>query len=569
MTENATKKSSLSAKELQVCDIFCDKYAFEIPSYQRPYSWTPVEASELVSDLQEHIKHQSNTPLNPYFLGSIVLIKGDSAESQVIDGQQRLTTLTILFSVLRHLIEDKDTKDEIMDKLVQKGKKLQKIENKYRILLRSRDREFFRENIQKEKGIKKLFDSTAELKDSQKNIRENAICIHELLKCKSQDDLTKLAEFIVTDCYLVVVTTPDTDSAYRIFSVMNTRGLDLTATDILKSKIIGAIPDTERQNYTAKWENIEESIGRERFGQLFSHIRMIYRRSKSQGTLIKEFDEHVKPRENPTDFISNILLPYSEAYENIINASFTSEKNAEKINNVFSWLNIVDNFDWLPPAIYYFAQNRNDTDRLLDFFKKLERLASCMMIFRANINERIKRYSEILSWISDKKDVLSPDSPMMLTDEEIDKTLLALDGHVYENSRTRLMILLRLDSVLSGGEAEYKHGIITIEHVLPQNPDSSSQWIEWIPDEEERNNLVHRLGNLVLLSRSKNSSAKNYEFEHKKNSYFTGGYSSFAITTGVINEPRWDADTILKKQEEYINKLSEEWKLNKRNTGNT
>lgn len=563
MTESA-KKKSLSAHEYPVSKIFCDDYLFQIPSYQRPYSWTIEQASELVMDLQEYIKGKKGEieSLNPYFLGSIVLIKGDKADSEVIDGQQRLTTLTILFSVLRYLIEDTDIKNEITKYLGQKGSKLLKTKDTFRILLRPRDKEFFQRNIQHDDGIEALFSSKDELEDSLLNIKKNAKCICDILKNEPQEELFRLTQFVLIGCYLVVVATPDNDSAYRIFSVMNDRGLDLTATDILKSNIIGKIPDSEKNNYTDKWEDIEESIGRESFSDLFSHIRMIYRMSKPQGTLVKEFDEYVKPKENPEKFINDTLIPCSEAYTNIINENFSSEEKAESINAALGWLNSIDNSDWVPPAIEYLTKNKNQPEMLLSFLKKLERLASCMMIFRGNINYRIKRYSEILTWIRSGKDLLSENSPIHLTHDEIDNTLSALNGNVYESTRTRLMILLRLDSILSDSTAKYDHKIITVEHVLPQNPEASSKWVDWIPDEEKRRSLVHRLGNLALLSRAKNSSAKNYELDKKKKSYFmVNGVSPFALTTQVLSKNEWTENVISERQIEYMEKLTKEWDL--------
>ncbi len=565
MTEN-TRKKSLSAHEYPVSKIFCDDYLFEIPSYQRPYSWTTEQASELVVDLQDYVKGKSGSidTLNPYFLGSIVLVKGDKSESEVIDGQQRLTTLTILFSVLRYLVKDRDVKNEITKYLGQKGSKLLKTNDTFRILLRPRDREFFQTNIQHENGLNGLFKSKAELRDSPFNIKQNARCIYELLIDESQEELFRLTQFVLIGCYLVVVATPDIDSAYRIFSVMNDRGLDLTATDILKSNIIGIIPDSEKQQYTNKWEDIEESIGRENFSDLFSHIRMVYRRSKPQGTLVKEFNAHVKPKENPKEFINDVLIPYSEAYTNILCENYSSEEKAENINLVLGWLNRVDNSDWIPPAIDYLSRHKNEPEKLLVFLQKLERLASCMMIFRGNINYRIKRYAELVTWIKSGKDALCDESPIHLSNDEIGKTITTLHGNVYETARTRLMILLRLDSILSDGSAKYDHKIITVEHVLPQNPELSSKWAEWIPDEEKRRSLVHKLGNLALLSRAKNSSASNYELERKKNSYFmVKGVSSFAITTQVLSQNIWDEEIILKRQHEYTGKLIKEWDLTK------
>ncbi len=563
MTET-TKKKSLSAHEYPIRKIFCDDYLFQIPNYQRPYSWTTEQASELVMDLQGYIKGKNEDikTLNPYFLGSIVLVKEDKADSEVIDGQQRLITLTILFSVLRHLVEDKDIKNEITGYLGQKGSKLLKTKSTFRILLRPRDKEFFQNNIQHDGGLGQLLDSKDELKDSPSNIKQNAQCIYNLLKSESQNELIRLMQFILVGCYLVVVSTPDIDSAYRIFSVMNDRGLDLTATDILKSNIIGAIPDPEKQKYTDNWEDIEESIGRDSFSDLFSHIRMIYRRSKPQGTLVKEFNEHVNPSGNPEQFIDDILIPYSKAYTNIINEDYSSEEKAESINVVLGWLNRIDNADWIPPAIDYLSKNRNDPTKLLSFLKSLERLASCMMIFRGNINYRIKRYSDLLDWIRSGKDVLSAKSPIHLSNDEIDNTLSALNGNIYESTRTRLMVLLRLDSVLSDASAQYDRRVITVEHVLPQNPEPSSEWVTWIPDEEKRKGLVHRLGNLALLSRVKNSSASNYELEKKKNSYFmVDGVSPFAITTQVLDKDTWNENVILYRQKEYIEKLTKEWNL--------
>ena len=559
-----TKKKSLSAHEYPINKIFCDDYLFKIPNYQRPYSWTTEQSSELVADLQEYIKGKKEDieVLNPYFLGSIVLVKGDKSVSEVIDGQQRLTTLTILFSVLRNLIDDNEIKREITKYLGQKGSKLLKTKNTFRISLRPRDLDFFQKYIQEEDGLGDLLQLNKDLRDSHFNIKNNAACIYEYLKNESQEELFRLTQFILIGCYIVVVATPDIDSAYRIFSVMNDRGLDLTATDILKSNIIGVIPDDEKQEYTDKWEDIEESIGRDSFSDLFSHIRMIYRKQKPQGTLVKEFNEHVKPKENPKDFIDEILVPYSESYTNILLENFTSEERAEGINERLRWLNRIDNFDWIPPAILYIAENRNSSANILNFLYELERLASCMMIFRGNINYRIKRISNLLKWMQADKDPLDEKSPIRLTAEEVEKTTVALNGNVYESTRTRLMILLRLDSILSCGTAKYNHQTITVEHVLPQHPKQDSQWIKWIPDEEKRKKLVHKLGNLALLSRAKNSSASNYELDKKIKSYFVvKGVSPFPITTQVLSHKTWTEEIINLRQKEYMDKLCKEWNL--------
>ncbi len=88
----------IQATEYSISKVFSNDFVFTIPLYQRPYAWTTEQAGELLEDLITALGDGNKTidEINPYFLGSIVLIKGDKPDAQVVDGQQRLTTLTIL-----------------------------------------------------------------------------------------------------------------------------------------------------------------------------------------------------------------------------------------------------------------------------------------------------------------------------------------------------------------------------------------------------------------------------------------------------------------------------------------
>ena len=122
--------------------------------------------------------------------------------------------------------------------------------------------------------------------------------------------------------------------------------------------------------------------------------------------------------------------------------------------------------------------------------------------------------------------------------------------------------MLRLDSLLSGGGAQYDYDTITVEHVLPQNPPPTSQWISWFPDPNRRSHLVHQLGNLALLTRKKNSSASNYEFARKKESYFTlNGVSPFPLTTQVLQHTEWTPQIIAARQTQLLTVLTDLWRL--------
>jgi len=122
---------------------------------------------------------------------------------------------------------------------------------------------------------------------------------------------------------------------------------------------------------------------------------------------------------------------------------------------------------------------------------------------------------------------------------------------------------LRLDSFISDGAAKYDYNIITIEHVLPQTVAAGSDWeIKW-PDEDERKTWLHKLGNIILLSRRKNSQAQNYDFLTKKEHYFStrAGVSSFALASQVLSRSDWTPSIVETRQKELLEAYKKGWDL--------
>lgn len=198
--------------------------------------------------------------------------------------------------------------------------------NRYRLMLRQQDAGFFQTYVQNTDGMDKLKNvSTANLTDSKYNIRENSLLFLKELTTLSPAKRSRLAQFAARRCYFVVVSTPDFDAAYRIFTVLNSRGLNLTHSDILKAELIGTIHPSEQEMYTRKWEATEDAVGREEFQELFAHIRMIYRKAKLKETLLEEYKKYVVPAgTNAADFIDNVMQPYADAYEVIKTGTYQS-----------------------------------------------------------------------------------------------------------------------------------------------------------------------------------------------------------------------------------------------------
>jgi len=550
--------TKIHGQECSLSKVFSNDFVFTMPLYQRPYSWEKEQAQQLLDDILTSINYDED---EPYFLGAIVLIKNeDNPHSEVIDGQQRLTTISILFATLRHVLNHASYKEALNLYIAEKGNITLGTEDRYRISLRKKDSEFFLNHIQKEDGLENIKNADHK-NESQLLIKKNAILFLNQLKEMKEEDLQKLAMFLPQKCFLVVVSTPNKSSAFRIFSILNDRGLDLTISDILKASIIGQIPSNQQDNYNEKWENTEDYLGRDEFKNLFSYMHMIKLRAKARKSILEDYQKKINPENKPINFIDNELIPYSEALDIIRNSKFTGARSTD-INSYLYWLNKLDNENWMPPAILYYSLHHNENDKILNFFRMLDRLAYGMFIIRSNVNKRISRYGKIIEEISAGKDLKDPSSSIQLTTSEKDQIIGQLNGPFYTIKTIRKLTLLRLDEALSSGGATYTYPTITVEHVLPQNPAITSNWIQHFSDKGIREDLVHKLGNLVLLDKRKNSAAKNYEFDKKKTAYFVkGGVSPFTITTTVIQESEWKPETINRKQTEYINKLKLLWYL--------
>lgn len=183
-----------------------------------------------------------------------------------------------------------------------------------------------------------------------------------------------------------------------------------------------------------------------------------------------------------------------------------------------------------------------------------------MFIRRVYTTPRVQRFAELLKELTAGGGLEAPS--LQLTEAERAETLTRLDGDVYHETKTRRYILLRLDELVAEEDvvATYDAPRITVEHVLPQNPSIPSQWrADFTADERVR--WTHRLANLVLLSRTKNSQVQNLDFTVKKERYLRRGVVTFPLTTQVLGQDTWTPEHLKKRQSELLGLLTTEWRL--------
>ena len=563
--------NTFQVNSLPIGDIFNDAFLFRMPRYQRPYAWTINETDELLMDLLTAQESEQ-----PYFLGSVVLVRVSpgSKEHEVIDGQQRLTTLTLLLCVLRELSENEKMKVSLEVFVWQQANLARGTEEVFRVHLRERDSDFFQERIQKPGRLREFLDAGKDTRwtESQQRMFENADHLWKALHNDILDDdqRNKLAQFVIQKCYLVVISASDTSAAHRIFRVLNTRGLELLPTDVLKAYVIGPmLNEIDQGVYNDKWERIEEGLGRDEFTKLFAHMYVIRNKKRHHSELADAFKEDVWENESTIDgksFIDDDLENYAEAYRVVTNAEYDGA-SSDRVNMYLKYLNWLDEEDWVAPVMAFYKQNGYDSGEFSRFLKGFERLAYGLLLLGTRRDPRVSRYVKVIEAIDAGEIVNEDNDALRISPQEKNEILNALDGKIYNPSLNRRYgqpLLLRLNSAITEGTTPPEYIKNTIEHVLPQNPNEDSEWIELFPDEEKREQWTHKLANLVLLSRGKNTRAKNYSFARKKKEYFQNpktGVPSSSLALQIISESEWTREVLERRQKELIDKLKEEWRL--------
>lgn len=562
--------SHLSATNLPLEKVFSKDYVFTIPRYQRPYAWEVEHALQLLDDLTDALERDDE---EPYFLGSIVLVKPDinKPDADVIDGQQRLTTLTILLAVLRDLTpKDTDAKD--IHELITEEKKAwsKAASSRPRLTPRPQDVEFFRDHVQEQgatAGLGSLTDAVADT-GPRRAIRDNGKALYAALAERSESERLDLLQMLLSDTELVVVTTPNESSAHRIFGVLNARGLELSPTDIFKSAVIGSIKPDDEDAYADKWDSAEDAVGRENFADLFRDIRFVVTAERARVELLKEFPKQVLDAYvdfgRAAEFVDDVLDKYASAFLRTVTPYFGPAEEWRVVNRWLSWLEQVDNKDWRPLALWALVARPDDPGFLGSFLGKLERLTASLMIRGTNTTDRLQRYTELLKKLKDSTDPLAV-AELDLTEDEKADTRDRLAGPIYQTFQSKRLryVLTRLDALLANGPGvAYTYSLISVEHVLPQNPKDDSVWTRAF-DDGQRDKWTHRLGNLLLLNKRKNSEANRKEFDEKKSTYFlsANGTVTFALTSQVLAEPAWNVAVVEGRQAKLLKVLVSEWRL--------
>ncbi|GER68663.1 DUF262 domain-containing HNH endonuclease family protein [Caldifermentibacillus hisashii] len=537
--------------------IFSPDFWFLIPEYQRSYVWQTENIIDLIDDLYYAFTYKNE---NEYFLGSLVLKRTDNDEFdeyEVLDGQQRLTTFFLMFAVLRDLLENPSYKDTLQQKIYQRADELLMIPERQRITYQIRDdvEGFIKKYVIEENGTSLIDDLKGEReKDniSISNMANALLVLREQLQEK--DNLDKFVQFILNKALLIYVSTDNTEDAFRMFTILNDRGIPLTSADILKSMNIGHLNnDKDIKKYAKYWEEIEGRFG-EGFDRFLNFIRTIIVKEKARSNLLDEFEEKIyklgklKKGHDTLEFIKQ----YDEVYQNVIELEDNELSNQFK--NLITIMKIgLRSEDWIPAIMFYYAKFKHQ--KLDEFLKKLEFKFVGDWVVGVNPTPRLEAMNTILKAIqkANNPDELLENKDIFKID--LDEFKRNISSDIYKKQYAKYLLLkieyLKSDNTvhLSG----YKN--ISVEHILPQHPNSESQWAKDFTEEEHKF-WVDKIANLVLINKRKNSSLSNLDFIEKKKRYLNGRIDVFRANKVFIDQKNeWTPEVLRKRENEIVEML--------------
>ncbi|DAB29559.1 MAG TPA: hypothetical protein CFH84_08800 [Sulfurimonas sp. UBA12504] len=380
---------SLSAEQKDLLSIFNIQQQYIIPSYQRAYSWEYDECYQLYSDIMEAFNTKQD-----YFIGNLVIAKSneDKSKLEVIDGQQRLTTLLIFFKVLHTFMPDFDIlKDCFTKKDIYTKNEIFRIESQvfevpdkgdFEIVIKYEQIDF-EEKIQHFKDKKGNF----LIKQFDNRFERNALFFYSWIDYykKNNGDLREFIKFLLESTYLLPIelsgnTFEDARTkALKIFETLNNRGKSLEDADIFKGKLYEkATKNNDVQSFIEQWKELRESceflgIKIDDVFRYYSHV--IRGREGKTSAEINIRDFFTKMEYSPFE-----TKNYNEILEELFRVVKAIEFIAQEKNKntaLAKWLQLVEIYTNQYPKIalivYLFLNNNNGSDNLIDFLKKLIR----------------------------------------------------------------------------------------------------------------------------------------------------------------------------------------------------
>ncbi|MBL7143310.1 MAG: DUF262 domain-containing protein [Phycisphaerae bacterium] len=542
---------NIDADELTIHSLFNrGDFVFRVPTYQRPYDWGPDQWSDLWDDV-------TDSELDGvHFIGSLVAIKKGAAvkgfnDLEIVDGQQRLTTLSILFCALRDCYKDKgDNKatGSIQETLLESH------------TFRDRSRKLFLGRVDDNN-----YESLCNGKPPEKH---NITLAYEFFKEKinCNGNINDIAEKFTSGVSLVLITAENAEDAFKLFETLNDRGLQLSAVDLIKNYILSHTAKQNSEELDAVieiWDTIInhlEDIDKIRFFRQF--ILSNYPGKVTKQTLYPVYKNQIEKTKDASNFILD-LCEAAEYYEHIYEQTFDDQKLNEKLEDLIN-LKATTSFTLVMRLLI----EKWPINDILKIIPSIETFSLRRAICGWSTNEMEVIYNQIANsdgGIPTPKEISDYLKERTPKDDEFKAKFIQRDFR--QDTQTKY-VLEQFEYFKVGTREKRISGRqnVHIEHIMPLTIISKrckkrhgGDWRKYLGENAGKHSeYVHKIGNLTLLAAELNVPASNNPFASKKTFYEK---SEIRITNNLCMFDDWQIGEIQKRSNQLAGTALEIWKI--------
>ncbi len=525
-------------------------WRLKAPRFQRPYSWSENEVGRLFEDLFDAFR----LGRRHYFLGTAVVIFSPGGEvAEIVDGQQRIATLTLMVAALRDRLGGDDR--TALEALIATP-------NGPRLSLRPADTEFMAAYVHASGQMANLARLAEDLTrpPPQAKMVDAARAIEAALDAAGPDQIAGFARFIRTGAVFNLLEIEDRDEAPRMFAVLNETGMDLTTADLAKAELFARadLSDVEADAVAAKWDEWVNDLGPRGMETLLAVVPSIVAGAVVEAADIKQFRNLVLDTIDARRFLDIDLPALVAGFKEVRLGDVKLGAHSGEINRrikIMRWLK--DTF-WIGPAFAILAIHRDNPERVVEAFARLERFAFAGMMSVIPAHDQAKRQNRIFAALRDPKRLIGANGVFDLTAaEQRDLKNKLTTPYRRDHSRRRL-IVLRANAAL--GETLDLGADATVEHIMPHS--AAGDWALLFRDETLRDLFTNSIGNLTLLTQSQNREAGDKPFDKKLDIYLNFKDAPIRALTEQINgHQSWSPEVVRRRTDQLLAAIYSDWRL--------
>jgi hypothetical protein len=534
---------------------------FKVPKYQREFKWEEDHVRELFEDIENAIADQQPE----YFLGSIVISKGDSDRPEIVDGQQRLASISILLAAVRdYYVANGDLENALYYEsnfLLEKNPVTKEVAP--RLKLGDADNEFFEKAIlgrpgTPERGFQPSQNSHRRMKVAQDLA---AKYVQRMVSVgKPDEQIFSRVTYIQKLARIIIVRVPDVVSAFVIFETLNDRGLTLATTDLIKNYLFGK-SGTKIGEVQHRWITMNSTITAAKDEEaVMDYVRHQWSATNGltrEKELFTDIRNKIKNANSSLTYATKLATD-ARVYAAMLNTELDFWNNyggtAKQHMQAIELIGV----DRMRPLVLASLSNFNisEAKKALQMFVAW---SVRFLITSTNWGTLERQFSEKATAIStgaikDAKSLRTAMKQYVPIDQDFeDKFATASVSNAV--SRYLLHVLERSNAGIKQPEliANQNPDEVSLEHILPKNP-TAGTWTDFEP--ETASVWARKLGNLCLLASDENGAATNAEFAAKKPIY---AKSNLKLTGEVAAYPKWDPKSIQDRQKKLAKLAVTTW----------